>query len=367
MAETPSVPPQSPPPPRPVRRRRSLFFPILLIAVGVIFLLDNMRLLPGNIWENLIQYWPVLLIVLGLDSIFKREGLVGPVLFIGLGVIFLLANFGYLGINVWDLVLKLWPILLVAIGLDIVVARRSTAGAIISLIIIVVLILGGIWLFSGAFTTGQPLVGDQINQSLSGAAQVKASIEPAAGTLRLKAAAQPGGGITGVVTTGAGMRAVQNYSLDGDTANFTIRTSGQNVTWTGFNANLLIWEVSLPPQLPIDLRTSMGAGETQLDLQGLNISHLEVRIGAGKIQITLPATGRFDGSVDGAVGQITITIPPGMAVRITANTALVNVDVPASFSRSNKVYTSPDFGSSANRADLVVGQAIGSVVIEMGK
>src|SRR5215210_2097893 len=51
----------------------------------------------------------------------------GPVLLILAGSVFLLNNLGILPWNVWGDVWRLWPLIPIAIGLDIIVGRRSPA------------------------------------------------------------------------------------------------------------------------------------------------------------------------------------------------------------------------------------------------
>jgi hypothetical protein len=47
------------------------FWPIMLILAGVLFLLDNVGLLPGGAWSWI---WPLFLILLGLSILFPRRG-----------------------------------------------------------------------------------------------------------------------------------------------------------------------------------------------------------------------------------------------------------------------------------------------------
>jgi hypothetical protein len=47
------------------------------------------------------------------------------VILIGLGVVFLLNNPGILNWSVWDVIFRLWPVLLIAAGLDILIGRRA--------------------------------------------------------------------------------------------------------------------------------------------------------------------------------------------------------------------------------------------------
>ena len=87
--------------PRARRRlyRGGLFWPVILITVGVLFLLKNFNVLTGDVGSTLVQLWPLLLILIGLDSLLQGHGLAGPVFLIGLGVVFLLNNFGHLPWN----------------------------------------------------------------------------------------------------------------------------------------------------------------------------------------------------------------------------------------------------------------------------
>ena len=72
----------------------------------------------------------------------RRGSLVGPLILIGLGVVFLLNNLGALDWNVWEVIFSLWPVLLIAAGLDVLFGRRSGWGALVSLMLIVALLAG---------------------------------------------------------------------------------------------------------------------------------------------------------------------------------------------------------------------------------
>lgn len=84
---SPTQTPQTPPPPIPPRyyyaRRRSVAGPIVLIALGVLFLLGNMHVVTWPMLGSYFaRYWPVLIIVWGLIKLFEhwndtRQGLPG--------------------------------------------------------------------------------------------------------------------------------------------------------------------------------------------------------------------------------------------------------------------------------------------------
>ena len=54
-------------------RRHGYLWPLILIFAGFIFLLNNFGILPWNVWNNLVLFWPLLLILWGLQVIFGRS------------------------------------------------------------------------------------------------------------------------------------------------------------------------------------------------------------------------------------------------------------------------------------------------------
>jgi len=94
---------------------------IILIAIGAAFLLNNLRILP---FHELAQYWPVILIAVGLfrlvDSTHGNERVVGAVLVI-LGGLFLAGTLGFYYLS-WG---TLWPLLLIGAGVLMLVQRFS--------------------------------------------------------------------------------------------------------------------------------------------------------------------------------------------------------------------------------------------------
>ena len=54
------------------QRGSSMFGPIVLIAVGAVWLLSNFNLLPPLNWSSVIRLWPLLLIFGGLNMIVRQ-------------------------------------------------------------------------------------------------------------------------------------------------------------------------------------------------------------------------------------------------------------------------------------------------------
>ena len=90
---------------------------LLLIALGVMFLLDTTNAFGGNT-DIFGTYWPLLLIAWGLWSMVVNGWRLrlGSMVVLAVGVVFLLSN---LGVWAWSIG-QLWPIILVVVGLALV-------------------------------------------------------------------------------------------------------------------------------------------------------------------------------------------------------------------------------------------------------
>lgn len=91
-----------------------IFWGLVLIVVGGLFLLESLH--KADAGEIISQYWPVILIAVGLWILFSsgfRNSLSALVL-MAVGAIFLLINLGVFEHNVWNYA---WPLFIVLIGL----------------------------------------------------------------------------------------------------------------------------------------------------------------------------------------------------------------------------------------------------------
>ncbi len=85
---------------------------LAVISVGLILTLDNFDVLEA---DNLLIYWPLVLIAIGLTRIFgsNPSNLVVALMFIGVGAWILMFNLGITDLEPWDF---FWPILLIVVG-----------------------------------------------------------------------------------------------------------------------------------------------------------------------------------------------------------------------------------------------------------
>ena len=99
------------PPPR-IRITGQLILGLAIATAGLLFTLDNLHILRAR---DYLQYWPVVLVAIGLVHIAQAKtssGIVGGGIWILVGSAMLGNRLGFLDVNIW----KLWPLILVLVG-----------------------------------------------------------------------------------------------------------------------------------------------------------------------------------------------------------------------------------------------------------
>jgi hypothetical protein len=294
----------------------------------------------------------------------KRVSFLGPVLLIAVGGILLLNTLGFLEWSIWWTILRLWPVLLIAAGLELLLGRRSVWGSVLATMLVLAVLFGAVWL-SQSDTVRNTLPSQEIRQPLGNATQAEVAIEPGVGTLRMEAARESANLIEGTIRLVKGEEATEAFSQQGNRATYSLNTGGE--AWVPFSGgwdNRRVWELGLSPGAALQLRTDVGAGETVLDLSGLILSDLASTMGLGHTKVTLPADSEFTGQVDQAIGVVEIIVPQGLPLRLQAETALAGRQVPDDFQREgDNVFLSPSYASSDNQVDLKVSVAIGLLTV----
>jgi hypothetical protein len=295
----------------------------------------------------------------------RHGGFVWPLILITAGVIFLLNNLGMLSWSVWDVLWRFWPIVLIAIGLDILFGRRSLLGSLLALVLIVALIGGAVWyaVTQSSIIAGQAITTDQVVQELSGATSADVQISFGAGSLHIGALKESANLIEGTIGTGPGETVRRDFAVNGNVAHFQLKSEGVPIMPFGPRRYDQSWNLDLSPSVPMVLHVSSGVGESVLDLSALQLTNLEVSSGVGQMQLQLPAHGRVQAKVSGGIGQVVVIIPAGMAARIHASTGLGGVSISSRFQRNGRDYVSANYATADDRVDLDISGGIGQVVV----
>jgi N-terminal domain of toast_rack, DUF2154 len=156
-----------------------------------------------------------------------------------------------------------------------------------------------------------------------------------------------------------------NYEVSGDTGELSVRQgSGQGLNLGGDARNE--WEVRFNDEVPTELRVEMGAGESALDLDSLDLEGLDLQMGAGTTTVDL--TGDYgqdlDASIQGGVGEATIMLPSEVGVRARAQGGLGNINAEG-LQKEGDSYVNDAYGDSDVTLEVDVQGGVGEINLEV--
>ncbi|MBC7093543.1 hypothetical protein H5T53_06025 [Candidatus Bipolaricaulota bacterium] len=291
-----------------------------------------------------------------------RGSFVLPLVLIVAGVVLLLNNLGLVLWDVWGMIARLWPILLIALGLDLLLGRASLRWAVALAITAVVAGAVALALF-GPHGGGASSIKD-VRIPLKGAVRGEVDLACPVGTVLVRAAPDPALLVAGTLTIAWHDQVKWNAVQLGDTIRFTLATERRpglpSLAWADRSRTA----VELTPSVPIALGVALGAGTASLDLSGLNLTELIVRAGDGTATVTLPARGQLQATLVGGSGEVTVRIPGGRAARIRVEPGAGRVDVIGGFLHEGVTYTSPGYETAEERMELTVQAGSGRITVQ---
>ena len=151
------------------------------------------------------------------------------------------------------------------------------------------------------------------------------------------------------------------YQVPGQNAQLVI--SQPSGTTSGFYRN--DWEVRFQDNLPLNLQATVGAGDADLKLSGLDLTGLVVSNGAGNTQVDLsgPRTHNLNGVITSGAGNIILQLPSGAGVRVVIN-GLANHVNASNFQVQGNIYTNAAYGTSSVTLNLTVTSGAGDITLE---
>jgi len=286
-----------------------------------------------------------------------------PVILITAGVLFLLDNLGVLDVNWWNL-WRLWPILLILAGLDILLAHRSWLGNLIVLILTLAVIAGVvILLFTAPDVLGPSPSGSAmpITEPLEGVERADLEVNFAAGQLTIDRLDDSSSLIEGDLKLATQKKPIWQIERgDSQTSMSLGYRQGEQIQSWGKGDE---WVLRLSPKAGFSLDVNVGAGGAMLDLTGLAIRDLKVQAGAGQTTVVLPAEGKFAAEVTGGVGALLLEIPEGMAARLHIDRGLSTLSVSDRFKKEDQGYVTDDWVTNENRMDIKITMGVGAMTV----
>ncbi|NJO07213.1 MAG: cell wall-active antibiotics response protein [Chloroflexaceae bacterium] len=300
--------PQTAPPQPPAQRQRrgsgafALFWPVLLIGVGMLWLLSNTGLIPGLGFGLLLQIWPLFVVLAGVNLLTSRR---------------------YPQLNtVWGMLAALLVVAVLAFGSINQPASSPDVAALQTSRFIELL---------GRAQSANVML------DLSNATGAVYALEESENLIDVK-----------VMHT-------QNVA-------FTVRGTTEKQVELGFEGGLNFfrrdeetadqnWDIWLSGDIPMDLEVRSGLANSLLDLSGLRLESLDIEAGGGKLRAILPAADdRYNVDFSGGAGEFNFDVKDNANIDLEINTGASSFDL--------------TFGDNVN-ADVEIDSGLGRFVVDV--
>lgn len=303
-------------------RRVSLAFPIILIALGALFLFHNWR--PAfDPWPILSTYWPLILIFIGVgkiwDTTYRSRNPDAPP-----------------GISV-----------------------GATFGAAAFVVVIVFLFWHG-----RGFSRRHGFNSSHTSQTvdLQGAKSAHASLELGAGKLTIN------GGASRMLDAdftydGSYDAPRVNYSVNSGVGQLNI---SQESHGPHFGRSQNDWDLHFSKDIPLELKVDMGAGQGNLHFHDIPLTRLDLNLGAGQMDVDLTGERKTDlvADIEGGVGQADIRLPKNVGVIAHASGGIGSIQAHG-LKHDGDSYTNDAYGKSPATIHLKVEGGIGQITLSV--
>jgi hypothetical protein len=290
--------------------------------------------------------------------------LAGPILLIGLGVLLLLSNLGYISGSIWNILLRMWPVLLIVVGIDILIGRRTLMGSLLLIALILAVLAGGYWISTTTLPSRVATSVEHVSVPLEGAQRAQIDLHGSAGQMVALAGTAGGSLVEADVPLLQGETLGQDVQRSGSQVEVALRTEGV-VVFPNVSTRGAGWRVAIHPDVATTLNVDLGAGEIRIEGREIQLDAIKASLGVGQIVVEIgPGVKTVD--LSSGVGEVTVILPAGVAARVSASAALGGSNLPNGYVRQGEWYVSPGFEGASSWVEVSIHSAIGGIQIRQG-
>jgi hypothetical protein len=301
----------------------------------------------------------------------NRSAYIMGLILIGIGLLFLLNSLGIATFRIWYFITRFWPILLILFGLNLIL-KKSKLWWVVPILIFVI-IIGAVFMPESTLrgiNTGF-FVFNFGDEAGSGIYQENREYDRSIDNFRVN------------LTFGANRLNINSLDNNDDLfdlnldyrgkmpeviynkresrAELLVRQTRQVNVGTGSD----IWDINLTKNTPLDINIKGGAGDLLLNLEKLKVDRLNIDAGLGQLNIRYPDYDN-ETEISAGAGNIKLIVPATAALRIETNTVINsnNFDEVGLIKLYDNVFQSKNYGEVENKIDIKISTSAGNIKVE---
>ena len=298
----------------------------------------------------------------------RRGSFLVGFLLVALGALLLLTTTGVVSFGIWLELAKYWPVLLLLTGMELVLAGRLLLIRVVVVAGTLAVVVAAAYFSMPEYDPPEPLRATYV-EPLGDTQRLHLSMEFIGGDVELTSDTTDSPSFARLLAADFKSRPARVIREQSDDhVEFHLVSSGpflRHSSYDGytrreseisFPVGLADWRLMVSPNVEVDIEISAGATDLDLDLRGLNVRRLTIEAGASDIRVQLPTdAGQTHLDIAAGATDIELVVPPDVGARIDIDAPLGTVWIdPVRFIETDDGYQTPNYTGVHNRVRIDV-------------
>lgn len=287
----------------------------------------------------------------------RSNGLTGGLILICIGIFWLLMNFGIINWSILDVMFQLWPLILIVIGINIIFKSKKFIRYITWGIFFVIIILFG---FYNQYRFENDIVLDS-NPNIN--------IEKRAETTKGKLKLQLGSGNIKIKSTGDRLlrakipnsKVKKEVRFSNDNTNVDIDIEQRSDFIRFGDKKDYDYDLEIDETLLWNLDIDTGAINGTMDFSDLKVEKLDIDMGVSNLNLLFgDKQEKTKVDIEGGISNLEITIPENLGTEIQINGGLKNTNIhDLGWRKLGDKYISPNYDEAEKKLEIDIDTGIG--------
>jgi hypothetical protein len=296
-----------------------------------------------------------------------------------LGVLILGVSLGWWSNDVWIAFLSFWPLILIVLGLQMITKNKN-----MSSLIVLIFVLGAVflsfqtkadwlpnWQWLNVREDGQSITTSKVVEKYDKGKEkdMDLTINVGATKVSINSLSESDNNTLFEATALNLGQLEESRAIDGSTARIKLSQKESGVfLFTPSSWKNRELSVSITPNIPTRLGVDSGASSLDIDLSKLQISNLKIKAGASSGEIRFGSlVDKVESSIDMGASSIRLQIPKEIGFKILTDSGLTRVSFVGNvnITKNDEGYVSADYETS--KKTILINLSSGASSVEIGR
>lgn len=277
-------------------------------------------------------------------------------IFITIGIFLLLTNLGLINYDVFYSLTNLWPLLLIVIGVNVIFRNNKVISYITWVLFFIVLIVYGVYTQSNSGFT-ELSTENLIMERKTETNYAKLDLDLGASRLGINSTDND---LLSADLKGRRLDYKEQYSNGNEKVDISFESRGFNIN--NLQSHDATYDFYLNSNVIWDLEFDLGALSGELNLENIPVRSMDLDSGAASLTLILGDKHDLDFSINSGASSIDLIIPRGVGLRIDLDSGLTssNIDDLGLIDKGD-YYTTPNFESADVKINMDIDMGVGKI------